>query len=177
MICATPSWDEVCHTVFWDRDVPLSRWRTQVAAGHPSYLPASLHRLSPRVFVRFYGRNRFIQDWPVLKATLSPEDWRTAGRFDLAWSQAIGGGWLVKPGPTFWSLPTPRRAFLLQLGRTPGLSITAAAQSLRLPYRQAHDHAYALMAAGFLQGRLMTQGASRRWSLWPRDPLQPPERL
>lgn len=188
MISAPTSWDEVSRTVFWDRAVALSCWRAQVAAGHPSYLPASVHRMHPRVFARFYGRERFLRDWPALKAALSPEDWRAAGRFDLAWSHAMGGGWLVKPGPAFWSLPPKRRAFLLQVGRTPGISIYAAAQALGIPYRRAHDHAHALMALGFLRGgqqamrpampspcggRLDTHRARRRWILWPDDPLQP----
>lgn len=167
------SWEEVSRTVFWDRAVTLSRWRAQVAAGHPSYLPASIHRLSPRVFARFYGRARFVRDWPTLKAALPPEDWRAAGRFDLAWSDAIDGGWLVKPGPAFWALPARRRAFLLQIGHTPGISIAAAARALAMPYRRAHDHARALMAAGFLRGRLDPRSTRRRWFLWPDDPLRP----
>ncbi len=166
----TPSWEEVSRTVFWDRAVALSSWRDRVAAGHPSYLPASIHRMSPRVFARFYGPARFLRDWPILKAVLPPEDWRAAGRFDVAWSHAIGGGWLVRPGPAFWSLPARRRAFLLQVGRTPGISIYAAARALAIPYRRAHDHAHALMAAGLLHGRLDNARPRRHWTLWPDDP-------
>jgi len=164
------SWETVSRRVFWDRCVSLPQWRNQVAAGHRSYLPDSLVGMTPAEFVWFYGLSRFQKDWPSLRAALPAERLWQAGRFDVAWSQSVGGGWNLRPTPDFWTMPTKRRAFLIQVAKTPGISIYAAAKALGLQYRRAHDHAVSLQASGTIRARLVIEKGHHKRQLFPAYP-------
>ena len=61
------SWETLSKKVYWDRDVPLERWRERISAGHRSYLPAAVSTMTPAEFVRFYGLSKFKRDWPAIR--------------------------------------------------------------------------------------------------------------
>ena len=161
------SWESISKRVFWDRDVPLQRWRDMVAHGHRSYLPGSIATMSPAEFVRFYGLAEFRRDWPTIRANLPAETMRYAGVFDLAWSVAVGGGWNLKPTPDFLAMPEKRRAFLTEVARYPGKSTYEIAKRLGLQYRRAHDHASWLIKAGDIRGVEATENGRSKIRLYP----------
>lgn len=43
----TADWDVISKKVYWDRDVPLERWREKVSIGHRSYLPDAISTMTP----------------------------------------------------------------------------------------------------------------------------------
>lgn len=161
------NWESVSKKIFWDRDVPLERWREKLAQGHRSYLPASIATMTPEEFVRFYGLADFKRDWPTLRALLPVETMQHTGVFDLAWSVAVGGGWNLKPTPDFLAMPAKRRAFLTQVARYPGLSTYEIAKQLGLQYRRAHDHASWLTKAGNIRGVAVTENGRSKVRLFP----------
>lgn len=161
------SWEVVSKKVYWDRDVPLERWREKISAGHRSYLPDAVSTMTPAEFIHFYGISNFRQDWPRIRAKLPRETIKYAGVFDLAWSQAVGGGWNLRPTEDFFSMPLKRRTFLIQVARTPGMSIYAVAKSLGLQYRRAHDHATRLLADGKIRAFETIERGHRTLKLFP----------
>lgn len=167
-LLATPeSWASVSKKAFWDREVPLQRWREKVGTAHPSYLPASIANFLPREFIRFYGADEFTRHWPTLRASLPESSGKHLGMYDLAWSQLAGGGWNLRPTPDFFELPEKRRAFLVQVAKFPGKSIYEIAKDLGLQYRRAHDHAKWLAQSGKIKRRETTAHNRRKSCLYP----------
>jgi hypothetical protein len=78
------SWETLSKKVYWDRDVPLERWRERISTGHRSYLPAAVSTMTPTEFVRFYGLSKFKRDWPALRAKLSKESREDTLRFSTS---------------------------------------------------------------------------------------------
>ena len=164
------NWATLSHKVFWDRAVPLAKWRAGVAAGHRSYLPDSIRGMTPAQFVRHYGKPAFVHDWPGLRASLPQEALRHAPRFDLAWSRAAGGGFNLWPAPDFHALAGKRRLFLIQVAKSPGKSIYEMANLLGLQYRRAHDHATGLIADGKIRAVDAVRNGRRKKSFTRRIP-------
>jgi hypothetical protein len=163
----TERWSTISKKVFWDRDVSLARWRQGVAVGHRSYLPASIATMTPSQFIQFYGRQNFKLGWPALRAMLPDDTLKHAPVFDLAWSQAAGGGWNLIPAPDYYDLPEKRRAFLTQIAKTPGKSIYQIAKDLGIQYRRAHDHAVWLAQAGKVHTVEAVHNGHRQKKLFP----------
>jgi hypothetical protein len=161
------TWETLSKKVYWDRDVPLERWREGVSVGHRSYLPDAVSTMTPAEFVRFYGLSKFKRDWPALRAKLPDKTARYAPIFDLAWSQAIGGGWNLRPTEGFFSMPERRRDFLTQVACAPGMSIYEVAKSLGLQYRRAHDHAASLLKEGKIRAVETIERGHRKMKLYP----------
>ncbi len=164
------NWATLSRKVFWDRAVPLAKWRAGVSAGHRSYLPDSISVMTPAQFVRHYGKRAFVRDWPRLRAALPQEALRHAPRFDLAWSRAAGGGFNLWPVPDFHLLSGKRRLFLVSVAKTPGQSIYEMANTLGVQYRRAHDHATSLIAAGKIRAVDAVQNGRRKKILYPAYP-------
>lgn len=163
----TADWDVISKKVYWDRDVPLERWREKVSIGHRSYLPDAISTMTPAEFIRFYGFSKFKRDWPSLKAKLPKDVIKYASVFDLVWSQSVGGGWNLRPSEDYYSMPAKRRAFLTHVARTPGLSIYAVAKSLGLQYRRAHDHATRLIMDKKIRALETVEHGHRKLKLFP----------
>ena len=161
------SWEAVSRKTYWDRDVPLEKWRDRISTGHRSYLPDAVSAMSVQEFVHFYGAKKFIRDWPFLRSCLSEEEARKAGVYDLAWSRLAGGGWNLRPSPDFNSIPKRRRQFLTAVAKTPGMSIYEVAKSLGMQYRRAHEHAVNLIHAGKVRGKDVVEGGRRKTMLYP----------
>ena len=161
------SWEMVSKKVYWDRDVPLERWRENISVGHRSYLPDAVSTMTPAEFVRFYGASKFKRDWPAIRTKLPNETVKFAAVFDLAWSRAVGGGWNLRPTEDFFSMPEKRRAFLTQVARAPGLSIYEIAKSLGLQYRRGHDHAKNLLGDGKIRAVETIERGHRKLKLFP----------
>ena len=163
----TQDWDALSRKVYWDRSVSLQAWRKGIAKAGPSYLPQALSRMTAAEFVHFYGADEFKNDWPRLRASLSPTAMVFAGTFDLAWSRAVGGGWNLKPTPDVLALPDKRRAFLTQVACTPGKSIYQIAKDLGLQYRRAHQHATELVKAGKIKSTDTLHNGRKQRRLFP----------
>jgi hypothetical protein len=163
----TETWATLSKKVFWDRDVPLAKWRQGIAAGHRAYLPASIATMTPAQFIRFYGLDAFKRTWPTLRAGLPAATLQHAPIFDLAWSQAVGGGYNLVPTPDYYTLSPKRRAFLTHIAKTPGQSIYQAAKDLGMQYRRAHDHAQWLAATGKIRTVEATHNGRRQKKLFP----------
>lgn len=161
------SWETVSKKVFWDRDVPLERWRVGVASGHRSYLPDSISTMTPAVFIRFYGLDGFKRGWPAMRAALPAETLCYAGVYDLAWSQAVGGGWNLKPTADWDEMPERCRSFLTQVAKIPGQSIYEVAKNLGMQYRRAHDHAVWLTKTGKILQVAAVERGHRKIKLFP----------
>jgi hypothetical protein len=87
--------------------------------------------------------------------------------FDLAWSQAVGGGYNLVPTPDYYTLSPKRRAFLTHISKTPGQSIYQAAKDLGMQYRRAHDHAQWLAQTGKIRTVEATHNGRRQKKLFP----------
>ena len=161
------AWSAASKRAYWDRDVPLDRWRQKTAQGHRSYLPDAVAALAPADFAYFYGIEEFKHDWPRLRAMLPASHLRHAPLYDLTWSQWVGHSWNLRPSEAFWSLPPRRRAFLVQAMKAPGQNVYQVAQALGMQYRRAHDHAVDLIQKGLIQGREATANGRRRLDLLP----------
>ncbi|MFM9967367.1 MAG: hypothetical protein ACKVQK_03030 [Burkholderiales bacterium] len=161
------SWEAISKRIYWDRDVPLARWRARISIGHRSYLPHAIVAMTPAEFVRFYGLSKFKRDWPAIRAKLPGETLKYAPVFDLAWSQAVGGSWNLRPTEDFYSIPEKRRNFLTQVARAPGSSIYQVAKSLGLQYRRAHDHAAFLLGEGKIRSVEVIEHGRRKMKLFP----------
>lgn len=161
------SWESVSRKAYWDRNVPLERWREAVSAGHRSYLPDAVCGMSVSEFIHFYGVNRFILDWPNLRQRLPEQAAKKAGVFDLVWSQLSGGGWNLKPFPDFHTMPKRRRDFLRSVARTPGKSIYELAKSMGMQYRRAHEHAADLIRTGKIRGSDVVENGRKKTKLYP----------
>ena len=161
------SWENVSRKAYWDRDVPLDRWRERVSEGHRSYLPGAVTGMDVSEFVHFYGKDRFIHDWPLLRTQLPDEIANKTGVFDLAWGRLAGGGWNLRPTPDFHIMPERRRQFLVAVAKAPGKSIYEVAKALGMQYRRAHDHAMYLIGAGAVRGQEVVEGGLRKTKLYP----------
>lgn len=161
------SWGSVSRKAYWDRDVPLDKWRDGISTGHRSYLPDAVARMEVAEFVHFYGAKRFVADWPLLLSLLPEAVARRAGVYNLAWSRLAGGGWNLRPFPDFHALPERRRQFLVAVAKTPGKSIHEVAESLGMQYRRAHEHAVGLMQSGKIRGVEVVEGSRRKTKLYP----------
>lgn len=161
------SWETVSKKAYWDRDVPLEKWRDRVSSGHRSYLPDAVAGMDVSEFVHFYGAKRFVRDWPLLRSHLPEKIARKAGVYDLAWSRLAGGGWNLRPSPDFNAMPERRRQFMAAVAKTPGNNIYEVAKSLGMQYRRAHEHAVNLMQAGKVRGKEVVMGGHRKTKLYP----------
>jgi hypothetical protein len=160
------SWEAVSKKAYWDRDVPLGKWREKVREGHMSYLPDAVSAMSVAEFVRFYGTRRFLLDWPAMRAALPVSASTKVGMYDIVWSRLAGGGWNLKPVPDFYRMPERRRQFLVQVARVPGKSIYTVAKSLNMQYRRAHDHAKSLLIEGKIRAVEAVEGGRRKLKLF-----------
>ena len=163
------SWDAVSKKAYWDRNVPLEKWKDGISVGHRSYLPDAVLGMDVAEFVRFYGARRFIQDWPALRTYLPKNVVAKAGVYDLAWSKLAGGGWNLKPFPDFNTMPARRRQFLLAVSKTPGKSIYEVAKNLGMQYRRAHEHAVNLIREEKVRGVDVVEGGHRKTKLYPSN--------
>jgi hypothetical protein len=161
------NWETLSKKVYWDRDVPLDRWIEKITAGHRSYLPDAISTMTPAEFVHYYGVDLFKANWPRLRATLPKSALKYASVYDLAWSKAIGGGWNLRPTADFFEMPAKRRAFLIQVAKTPGRSIYAISKALGLQYRRAHDHAVRLRTEGKIRSFETVDHNHRTLKLFP----------
>lgn len=161
------SWEAVSKKAYWDRDIPLEKWRDRVSTGHRSYLPNAVTGMEVSEFAHFYGVRRFVQDWPFLRAQLPEKAARKTGIYDLAWSWLAGGGWNLRPSPDFCAMPKRRRQFLVAVAKTPGRSIYEVAKSLGMHYRRAHEHAVNLIQAGKVRGKDVVEDGRRKTKLYP----------
>lgn len=161
------TWEAVSKKAYWDRDVPLERWRERVSAGHRSYLPDAVLGMAAAEFVHFYGVKRFVRDWPSLRSLLPEDAVKKTGVYDLAWSRLAGGGWNLRPVPDFNAMPERRRQFFVAVARGPGKSIYEIANSLGMQYRRAHDHAINLIREGKIRGADVVEGGHRKTKLYP----------
>lgn len=164
----TETWATLSKKVFWDRDVPLAKWRQGIASGHRAYLPASIATMTPTQFIRFYGLDAFKLGWPTLRASLPAATVQHAPMFDLTWSQAVGGGYNLVPTPDYYALSPKRRAFLTHIAKTPGQSIYQVAKDLGMQYRRAHDHALWLAQTGKIRTVEATHNGRRQKQLFPQ---------
>jgi hypothetical protein len=161
------AWETISKKVYWDRDVPLALWRERVSEAHHSYLPEAVRRMPVREFIYFYGKDRFVLDWPRLRAALPPDIASRCGMYDIFWSQLAGGGLNLRPVPQFYELATRQREFLVEAMRVPGSSIYQIAKRLGMQYRRAHDHAQALIAQGIVRDKAIDSGLRRQRLLYP----------
>jgi hypothetical protein len=161
------SWETVSKKAYWDRDVSLKKWREMVAVGHPSYLPDAVSGMDVPEFVHYYGAQRFIADWPLLRTRLPDKVARNACLHDVAWSRLVGGGWNLRPSVDFTAMPQRRRQFLVAVCKSPGRNIYEVANSLGMQYRRAHEHAVSLMQDGKIRGRQVVDGGRRKTKLYP----------
>ena len=97
-------WEVVARAVFWNRDVALSTWRERILAGHKSYLPDSVARMSTKNFIRFLGRGRFLQCWPQIRTFPTPGASGLSG-LDEAWSFMKTGTFNMPPEAALVSWP------------------------------------------------------------------------
>lgn len=163
----TETWESVSKKAYWDRDVPLEKWRTGISAGHRSYLPDAVALMSVPEFIHFYGLERFLQDWPRLRTLLPESALKKTGVHDLAWSRLAGGGWNLRPVPDFYTMPERRRQFFVAVARAPGKSIYELAKTLGMQYRRAHDHAVELIREEKVRGAEVMEGGRRKTKLYP----------
>ncbi len=161
------SWESVSRKAYWDRDVSLEKWKEKVSQSHRSYLPDAVVGMDVTEFMRFYGVQPFIQDWPALRAHLPALVVGKAGLYDLAWSRLVCGGWNLKPCSDFNAMPKRKRQFLISVAQMPGRSIYQVAKSLDMQYRRAHDHARQLMQEGKLRGKTVLEGGHTKTKLYP----------
>lgn len=161
------SWEAVSKKAYWDRDIPLEKWRDRVSTGHRSYLPDAVTRMEVSEFAHFYGVRKFVRDWPLLRAQLPEQAASKAGIYDIAWSRLAGGGWNLRPSPDFNTLPERRRQFMVAVAKTPGRSIYELAKALGMQYRRAHDHAVNLIQAGKVCSKEVVEGGRRKMKLYP----------
>lgn len=161
------SWEDLCKKVYWDRDVPLEKWKDRVSVGHRSYLPDAVTGMNVSEFARFYGVRRFVRDWPFLRSKLPEETARKVGVYDIIWSRLAGGGWNLRPDPDFNDMPERRRQFMISIAKAPGRSIYEIAKSLGMQYRRAHDHAVELIRGGNVRGKQVMEGGRSKTKLYP----------
>jgi hypothetical protein len=164
---AADSWESISKRASWDREVSLDVWREKVREGHRSYLPDAITAMSAPQFVHFYGVERFLLDWPAMRARLPAAVAVKSGMYDLVWSKLAGGGWNLKPAPDYYLMPRRRREFLVNVARAPGQSIYQAAKSLHMQYRRAHDHAMTLAREGKIRTVEAVEGGHRKLKLFP----------
>ena len=163
----TDTWEIISKKVYWDRDVSLERWREGIATGHRSYFPDAVSIMSVAEFVYFYGADRFVDDWPTLRALLPEKIAKRSGAYDLVWSRLAGGGWNLKPVPDFNLMPERRRQFFVEVARSPGKNIYEVAKALGMQYRRAYDHAIKLIQEGKIRGADVVENGHRKKKLYP----------
>jgi hypothetical protein len=146
-------WERVARRVFWSREVPLQKWREGILVGHQSYLPDSIRYMSARNFVRFLGRETFVEQWPSIRQRVPPELQREAAPLDALWSWHSSGTFNLRPESALAPWPGRRRELFDQIVHAPGISIYRAARQAGMPYRRAHDHVQAMIAQGLVRTR------------------------
>jgi hypothetical protein len=161
------SWEIVSKKTYWDRDVPLEKWRDRISTGHRSYLPDAVTGMDVSEFIHFYGAKRFVRDWPLLRSLLPEMAAMKTGVYDMAWSRLAGGGWNLRPTPDFNALRERRRQFMVAVANMPGRSIYEVAKALGMQYRRAHEHAVNLIQAGKIRGKAVIEGGHRKTKLYP----------
>lgn len=171
-VMSDKEWESVSKKTYWDRNIPLSRWREKISIGHKSYLPDAVSTMNPVEFISFYGLSSFKQDWPRLRLSLPKNFLKYTGLFDLAWSQVIGGGWNLCPTEDFFSMPKKRREFLIQVALRPGMSIYAIAKTMGIQYRRAHDHAMRLVSDGKIKAIESVEQGRCKSKLFPAYPVR-----
>lgn len=161
------TWESVSKKVYWDRDIPLEKWKDRISVGHHSYLPDAVTGMKVSEFVHFYGVKKFIRDWPVLRAKLPEKTVRKVALYDMAWSNLAGGGWNLRPTPDYFAMPERRRQFMVAIAKTPGRSIYEIAKALDMQYRRAHEHAINLILSGKVRGKDVKESGRRKTKLYP----------
>jgi len=147
-------WESVARRVFWSQSrVPLQQWRDAILAGHRSYLPDSIRYMSARNFVRFLGRQTFVEQWPLIRQHIPPELAREAAPLDALWSWHSSGTFNLRPESALAKWPGRRRELFDQVVQEPGISIYRAAKQANMPYRRAHDHVQAMIEQGLVRVR------------------------
>jgi hypothetical protein len=146
-------WESAARSVFWSRAVPLQKWRAGVLAGHRSYLPDSIRYMSSRNFVRFLGRETFVDQWPRIRQHVPRELAPEAAPLDALWSWHKSGTFKLRPESALAQWPGRRREMFNQVVQEPGISIYRAAKQADMPYRRAYDHAQAMIEQGLLRAR------------------------
>lgn len=161
-------WAKLARHVFWDRDVKLENWRKGIQAAHPSYLPQSILRMNAKDFIRFYGREAFVKDWPEIVNQISDREVRfKALLLDLKWSILVANTYDLIPCAGFWKLGPRCREFLVFVSAHPGINIYQAAKSLNMHYRRAHDYAKVGLETGMFFATEEIQLGRRQRRLWP----------
>jgi len=164
---AVAPWEVVSKKAYWDRDIPLEKWKSRVSDGHRSYLPDAVSGMDVSEFAHFYGVRKFVHDWPLLRAKLPEKSAKKAGVYDMAWSRLAGGGWNLRPSPDFNDMPERRRQFMIAVAKMPGRSIYEIAKSLGMQYRRAHEHAVNLIRCGRIRGKEVEENGRRKTKLYP----------
>ncbi|MDR2154371.1 MAG: hypothetical protein LBE78_05020 [Burkholderiaceae bacterium] len=134
--------------------MPLQRWREGILAGHRSFLSDSIRYMSARNFVRFLGRETFVDQWPLIRRHVPPELVHEAAPLDALWSWHRSGTFNLRPESALARWPGRRRALFDQVVREPGISIYRAAKQAHMPYRRAYDHVQALSRQGLIRTRV-----------------------
>lgn len=132
-------WAVVARSVYWSRDVALTTWRDQVVAGHPSYLQDSVARMSPRNFIRFLGRQDFLDHWPSIREFLKPGV-RGLSSLDATWSFMKTGTFNMPPEAALASWPGRSKEVYDAIVQHQGASIYKVSTLSGVPYRRVHDH-------------------------------------
>lgn len=146
-------WEVVARTVFWSKDVPLEAWRAGVLAGHRSYLPESVARMSPWNFARFLGRKTFVDRWPHIRDFLSPDALGLA-RLDVAWSYAATGSFNMPPQAAGMELSDRSREIPNAVVRDQGMSIAEVTKLLNVSRHEALACAAELVDLELVKARL-----------------------
>jgi len=146
-------WERVARRVFWSRKVPLQKWRDGILTGHYSYLPDSIRYMSPQNFVRFLGREAFVDQWPLIRQHVPRELVRNAAPLDALWSWHSSSTFNLRPEAALAKWPGRRRELFDQVVHAPGISIYRAAKQANMPYRRAHDHVRAMIELGLVRTR------------------------
>jgi hypothetical protein len=146
-------WEDAARSAFWWGKVPLPTWREAILAGHRSFLADSIRYMSARNFVRFLGREAFVDQWPRIRLRVPPELLREAAPLDALWSWHRSGTFNLRPESALAKWPGRRRELFDEVVREPGISIYRAAKQAGMPYRRAHDHVQAMIAQGLVRTR------------------------
>lgn len=164
-----PPWDTLSKKAYWDRDVPLEKWKNGIAEAHRSYLPGAVKAFDPVEFIHYYGVRAFKDDWPRLRKSLDVDIAKHhAAVFDLAWSRLISGTWNLAPDERITTMSKRKREFLFAVSRRPGSSIYLIASVLGMQYRRAHEHAHDLNKAGLVVMKPTVQSGRLSNLLFPR---------
>ena len=159
------AWEVVARAVFWNRDVALSTWRERILAGHKSYLPDSVARMSTKNFIRFLGRGKFLQCWPQIRTFLTPGA-SGLSRLDEAWSFMTTGTFNMPPEAALVSWPGRCKDVYDAIVHHQGASIYGVAVAAGVPYRRAHNHVQNMERQGLVRSFIDRTGPRPRRRLY-----------